>query len=392
MDSYTLHVGSAMASAIMMVSLFLLYRASPRELCLLDWTVAGLFFLLRNCLGITAFFPELQQLASAAVVNTLYLAGHGALLVGVRRHLGLNPGWQMLGGFLLVVFLVNLLPMVQDSVSVRLLLMFPLVVLLSLWTIWLLWQAPNKDMRSVYLPLLLIELVFCLQVIAKLVIVVLDPALPFTLRGTELLQTSGILVMLGFIMLTTMACALIVIRRQELELRRASDTDPLTGWLNRRALERIASHEFARSDRTGETCAMLTFDIDHFKKINDNYGHAIGDEALLHVTRLAQDVLRGYDYQFRIGGEEFVVLLAAVKPAELNAVADRLRRKILLNPIACAEYHIDLTISIGYAERQGQENWQALLDRADRALYHAKQHGRDRVSFYNPANELEWQR
>lgn len=128
------------------------------------------------------------------------------------------------------------------------------------------------------------------------------------------------------------------------------------------------------------------------KKINDSYGHAIGDEALLHVTRLAQDVLRGYDYQFRIGGEEFVVLLSNVKPTELAVVAGRLRQKILLNPLVNAEYQIDLTISIGYAQRQGQENWQALLDRADRALYHAKQHGRDRVSFYNLHNELEWQR
>jgi diguanylate cyclase (GGDEF)-like protein len=391
-DSYTLHVGSAMASAIMMVSLFLLYRASPRELCLLDWTAAGLLFLLRNCFGITAFFPDLQQFSAAAIVNTLYLAGHGALLVGVRRHLGLTPGWQALGWFLLLVFMLNLLPAVQNSVSVRLLLMFPLVLLFNVAVIWLLWRAPNQQMHSVYSPLIVIELVFSAQLIAKLVLVMMDPALPFTPHGTELLQTSGILVLLGFIMLTTMACALIVIRRQELELRRASDTDPLTGWLNRRALQRIANHEFARCDRTGQSCAMLTFDIDHFKKINDSYGHAIGDEALLHVTRLAQDVLRGYDYQFRIGGEEFVVLLSNVKPTELAVVAGRLRQKILLNPLVNAEYQIDLTISIGYAQRQGQENWQALLDRADRALYHAKQHGRDRVSFYNLHNELEWQR
>lgn len=392
MDSYTLHVGSAMASAIMMVSLFLLYRASPRELCLLDWTAAGLFFFLRNCLGITAFFPDIQEFSLAATVNTLYLAGHGALLVGVRRHLGLTPGWQALGWFLLLVLLLNLLPAAQNSVSVRLLLMFPLVLLLSLGTIWLLWRAPNQQMRSVYIPLIVIELLFCLQLAAKLLLVIVDPALPFTPRGTELLQTSGILVLLGFIMLTTMACALIVIRRQELELRRASDTDPLTGWLNRRALERIANHEFARCDRTGQNCAMLTFDIDHFKKINDNYGHAIGDEALLHVTRLAQEVLRGYDHQFRIGGEEFVVLLCAVPASELTTVAGRLRQKILLNPLLSSEEQITLTISIGYAERQAQEHWQALLDRADRALYHAKQHGRDRVSFYNLHNELEWQR
>jgi diguanylate cyclase (GGDEF)-like protein len=391
-DSYTLHVGSAIASAIMMVSLFLLYRASPRELCLLDWTAAGLFFFLRNCLGITAFFPDMQQFAAAAMVNTLYLAGHGALLVGVRRHLGLTPGWQALGWFLLLVFMLNLLPAAQNSVSVRLLLMFPLVLLFSLATIWWLWRATDQQMRSVYIPLIVIELVFSLQLLAKLLIVIFDPALPFTQHGTELLQTSGILVLLGFIMLTTMACALIVIRRQELELRRASDTDPLTGWLNRRALERIANHEFARCDRTGQSCAMLTFDIDHFKKINDSFGHAIGDEALLHVTRLAQEVLRGYDYQFRIGGEEFVVLLSAVKPTELSLVAGRLRQKILLNPLLSADYRIDLTISIGYAERQAQEHWQTLLDRADRALYHAKQHGRDRVSFYNLNNELEWQR
>lgn len=392
MDSFTLQIASALASAIMMVSLFLLYRASPRELCLLDWTAAGVLFFLRNCFGITVFVPQLAVFASGAVVNALYLAAHAAILVGVRRHLGLWPGWPLVGVLALLVVVVNLVPVVQQSVPLRLLLMFPLVLLVCLLTVYTLWRAPDPQMRSVYLPLLVIELLFSAQLLLKIVIVALDPTMSLSQSGDELLQTSGYLAMSAFIMLTTMACALIVIRRQELELRRASDTDPLTGWLNRRALQRIASHEFARAERTGQPCAMLTFDIDHFKKINDSYGHAIGDEALLHVTTLAQDVMRGYDYLFRIGGEEFVVLLTDVQSAELGVVAARLRHKILQHPLHRAQQQINITISVGYAERQLNEDWQAVLDRADRALYHAKQHGRDRVSFYNNHNVLEWLR
>lgn len=392
MDSFTLQVASALVSAIMMVSLFLLYRASPRELCLLDWTAAGLLFLLRNCFGVAFFLPQLASLVSSAVVNTLYLCAHAAILVGVRRHLGLWPGWPLVGALALLVFGISLIPAVQQSVALRLMLLLPLVLLLCLSTFYILWRAPDPQMRSVYLLLMGVELLFSLQLLVKIVLVALEPDMPLTQAGDELLQTSGYLAMSAFIMLTTMACALIVIRRQELELRRASDTDPLTGWLNRRALQRIASHEFARSDRTGQPCAMLTFDIDHFKKINDSYGHAVGDEALIHVTRLAQDVLRGYDYLFRIGGEEFLILLTDVQSAELNAVASRLRRKVLKQPFGHGQLHIPVTISVGYAERQLNEDWQTVLDRADRALYHAKAHGRDRVSFYNSHQELEWLR
>lgn len=392
MDSFTLQVGSALVSAIMMVSLFLLYRASPRELCLLDWSAAGLLFLLRNCLGIAAFLPQFAIWVPGALVNALYLSAHAAILVGVRRHLGQWPGWPMVAVLALLVFGLNLIPVVQHSVALRLMLMFPLVLLLCLLTLYTLWRAPDPQMRGVYLLLMAIELLFSVQVLIKIVFVALEPDLQLTQYGDELLQTSGYLAMSAFIVLATMACALIVIRRQELELRLASDTDPLTGWLNRRALQRIASHEFSRSDRTGQPCAILTFDIDHFKKINDSYGHAVGDEALLHVTRLAQDVLRGYDHLFRIGGEEFVILLTEVHSAELSAVASRLRRKVLKQPFEHGQLQISLTISVGYAERKLNEDWQSVLDRADRALYHAKEHGRDRVSFYNIYNELEWQR
>ncbi|WP_333795840.1 GGDEF domain-containing protein [Rheinheimera sp.] len=392
MDSFTLQVASALVSAIMMISLFLLYRASSREMCLLDWSAAGLLFFLRNCLSVAYFVPQLTSLVSGAMVNALYLSAHAAILVGVRRHLGLWPGWPLVGVLALLVFGLNLMPVVQQSVALRLMLLLPLVLLLCLATLYTLWRAPDPQMRTVYLLMMGIELLFSLQLLVKIVLVALDPDMPLTLAGDELLQTSGYLAMSAFIMLTTMACALIVIRRQELELRRASDTDPLTGWLNRRALQRIASHEFARSDRTGQPCAILTFDIDHFKKINDSYGHAVGDEALKHVTSLAQDVLRGYDYLFRIGGEEFVILLTDVQSAELCAVASRLRRKVLKQPLVHGQLHIPVTVSVGYAQRQLNEDWQTVLDKADRALYHAKEHGRDRVSFYNSHQELEWLR
>ncbi|MCS0589831.1 diguanylate cyclase [Massilia norwichensis] len=150
-----------------------------------------------------------------------------------------------------------------------------------------------------------------------------------------------------------------------------------------RPARHIARREFDRCQRTGTPLFFITFDIDHFKSINDRYGHSTGDAAICHVTRLAARALRGYDALFRIGGEEFAVLVNGGTLADLQGIAQRLRELVAGTPIFAHGLALPMTVSVGLAAAQpGDTQWEEVLKRADEAMYHAKQHGRNHVSVH----------
>ena len=383
MDSFTLVIVSALASTILAATMFLLYRASPRATCLLDWSAAGLFFLASNSLAILAMTSSLPYAMAPALANACYVAGHFMLLAGVRRHLGLRPRRDWLLALMLAVLALHALPYTQSAVTHRLIILTPVIAAINLSVVWLLARRAAPATRSSYLPLMLIECAFMLQLSLRALFLAVDDTLPLTLLGSQIPQTTGSLAVLTFLTLATMSCALIVIRQQELSLRSASLTDSLTGWLNRRALLDVAEREFQRHRRHGTALHILTFDIDHFKSINDQHGHAIGDAALRHVTSISAPALRGYDAIFRIGGEEFAALLTGGDHATARQIGERLRDVIENTPLLIDGHRISITVSIGIAACEaGDLHWDEALRRADQALYHAKRHGRNRLSVY----------
>ncbi|WP_029008003.1 diguanylate cyclase [Azospirillum halopraeferens] len=163
------------------------------------------------------------------------------------------------------------------------------------------------------------------------------------------------------------------------ELRRLARVDPLTGVANRRSLFERADEEVRRADRFGHALTVLVLDIDHFKRINDGWGHGIGDRALEAVAACCRDGVRDVDTVARLGGEEFVILLPQTTAAAGRAVAERLRAAVDTLAVA-AQPPLRLTASIGVAERVAQEGFDSVLSRADAALYAAKAAGRDRVA------------
>jgi diguanylate cyclase (GGDEF)-like protein len=383
MDAYTLIVVSALAGAIMAATMGLLYRASSRAPCLLVWTLAGLSFLASNGVGVLANIAAVPYAVAPVLANDLYIAGHFLILAGLRRHFGLRPRFDWLALLMLVLGLAHALPFMQSSVLHRLLVLTPVLVAINFSVIRLLWRLPDDQAKSAYWPLLVVETVFMLLQALRGVFLALGQGAPLTIFGNQVPQTVGSLVVLAFLSLATMSCALIVIRRQELALRSASLTDSLTGWLNRRALQDMAEREFQRSRRTGGTFHFMTFDIDHFKAVNDQHGHAIGDAAILHVTTVSALALRGYDATFRIGGEEFAVLISDDGLFETRMIGERVRDMIERTPLLIEGHMIALTVSIGVAASMpGDESWDAPLRRADHALYHAKNHGRNRLTVY----------
>jgi two-component system cell cycle response regulator len=159
-------------------------------------------------------------------------------------------------------------------------------------------------------------------------------------------------------------------------------TDQLTGLHNRRYMSRHLDNLLANARRGGRPLAFVIMDIDHFKQVNDTYGHDIGDEVLKEFAgRIAANV-RGIDLACRYGGEEFVVVMPDTDVAFACSIAERLRQTVEANPVKVsrAPGALNVTISIGIARMEGEgDTAEALLHRADQALYRAKRSGRNRV-------------
>lgn len=175
--------------------------------------------------------------------------------------------------------------------------------------------------------------------------------------------------------------------RQMYVLEQESITDPLTGMYNRRYLDRRIVEEFQRAMRFEQPFSVFLLDIDHFKNVNDLYGHQIGDMVLRKLGHLIMDSVREVDVVIRYGGEEILVILPNTREVNAFELAGRLRKQIEETVMVAPDPRagrpaIHITISIGVSEYQFSDGWdnaRKVLERADKALYRAKDQGRNRV-------------
>jgi len=161
------------------------------------------------------------------------------------------------------------------------------------------------------------------------------------------------------------------------EAIRAAHKDALTGAGNRAALNEALGREIEIAQRHQRTLGMIIFDIDHFKNINDTYGHSTGDCLLKALTHTAEDTIRISDQLFRFGGEEFVVLLPETGLKGVKNLAERIRRNVESLDCVCEGSHIKMTASFGIATLNTDESEKSFFIRADKALYEAKNGGRN---------------
>ncbi len=172
-------------------------------------------------------------------------------------------------------------------------------------------------------------------------------------------------------------------KRTEEELLRLAATDPLTGAYNRREFTQMAEREALRSHRYHHPLSMMMMDLDHFKRLNDTYGHTAGDKVLQRFTTLCSNTLRNVDIFGRWGGEEFVALLPETDIEGASIIAERLRKIISENVLSFNDHKITFTASIGVVQyKDGEVNVDAPLGRADSAVYDAKKAGRNRISVF----------
>ena len=166
----------------------------------------------------------------------------------------------------------------------------------------------------------------------------------------------------------------------ERELQILCRTDPLTTAANRRAFEEMLSQEFSRFKRSRKEYALIMIDIDHFKSVNDEYGHSVGDKVLIEVTEKCKDSLRYHDIVARLGGEEFCILLPYTNAMQAKQIAERLRGKIESMQIISEGNRINVTVSVGLSlvcldDSDGHD----AMQRADQKLFEAKDLGRNKV-------------
>ncbi len=188
--------------------------------------------------------------------------------------------------------------------------------------------------------------------------------------------------LMTFGLMVHLSLGLAVALRLMARLRQLSRLDSLTGLPNRRAADEVLVQLIDARDQLGQPASVLAVDVDHFKRVNDQHGHLVGDRALVHLAHLLQSAVRGGDVVARVGGEELLVLMPNTRQGEAAELAERLRARVEHHPLRVGTLEVPLTVSIGLAElrlRDGMHDW---VDRADGALYRAKHLGRNRVEWH----------
>ncbi|MCP4249196.1 MAG: diguanylate cyclase, partial [bacterium] len=171
-----------------------------------------------------------------------------------------------------------------------------------------------------------------------------------------------------------------VLRKQQARLNEDASRDPLTGLPNRRTFDYTLAHEMAVAQRTGWPVSLIMVDLDHFKVLNDTFGHQAGDFVLQRVARRLASLIRQADIVARIGGEEFVIILPGTDQREATHIAQQLRNALRCDQMTFEQQDLQVTASFGVAGSSGASDSDAMVQQADRALYEAKENGRDTVA------------
>jgi diguanylate cyclase (GGDEF)-like protein len=371
-DLRTLFLAQTCALAAMAVMFWVARTEADRSNGLRTWTQAvtsqGLAFLLLANAG------RVPTWLSAWVANALGAAGVALFFVAIRQFLGRGFSRRGLAAMVALVTAVGGLLGADYSVAT----IFNGFVYggLQLLNGWVLWRRPQAELRRVQrvvaLCYLLMGVVLPLRAAGLLLAGTHIDYLNLPISGQEPIYVFGFL----FIVITNLGFLLLCKMRAETEVRQQAMTDGLTGLANRRALNEALAHALAIAERRQQPFAVLMADVDHFKVINDRFGHRAGDATLAAFAQRLRNALRAQDQPFRYGGEEFCMLLPDTDAAGALVLAERLRLSVALPAAGAAQA---LSASFGAAVWQPGDAADTLFSRADRALYRAKALGRDRV-------------
>ncbi|WP_164138935.1 GGDEF domain-containing protein [Stenotrophomonas maltophilia] len=374
---FLLCIGIAVGFSLLLVVL----RGQP---VLRQWT-ASLWLL---TLGVTllALRPHLP-LVPAVLAGNAAMAGCALMMLrGVALHLEQPlPLWRpllMAAAFMACIFAFLVL---WPNLGMRLQVFSVFALVVDVWIAWLLLRhAPAQQRTSCRLAAAVFLAEASLYAVRLFLPVAPDAGEDIMRTGSPMFATyiAGVMLELA----RCFAMVLLLVERMLVDLRHAARTDGLTGLLNRGAVLADGQARLQRLRRQRRPLALLLVDVDHFKQINDRWGHLAGDQVLRHFAALLQRCAQGQDALLgRYGGEEFVLVLAGSTQDDAMAGAAAIRAALQRCPARLATGPVMVTASIGLAMDEGQGDLSTLLAAADAALYRAKAEGRDRLACAVPA-------
>lgn len=324
------------------------------------------------------FRGGIPDLLSIPIANGLLFAGiafeAGAMWDSVER-----PGWKrvllpLLGVAIMVFAAIHFLALHPSARVAAVSIIVSGFFLAGTGALLLDWGAASMLRRFIALGGLLLSSIILLRGVLVL-------ALPngVGLMSNDVVQTVTFSGLYLLMLLNGLGFLLLAKERQQAELARLSIVDPLTDAPNRRGFFNALTPWMALARRPGNLSALVMFDLDHFKRVNDVYGHPVGDLVLKTVVEIGKTQLRDSDLIGRLGGEEFAVLLPRTGLADALLVADRMRLAIMKIPIKTERAMINITASFGVTIIRADDSTVSLFKRVDEALYAAKQAGRNRV-------------
>ena len=304
--------------------------------------------------------------------------GYAVLYIGIRRYFGLLPQTGFAVSACVLATLLSLVAITHDLSFASLALTACITALFEAMSATVFWSAWKRDGGLIRIGATAIFAISAAASLARAVSVAPAWNMPSSLAPTNSFW------ILAFVALNILqaGCLLFLLNQSLLdELQSMADYDTLTGLLNRRGLSRRMQQRLARLDANDpSSIGVLCMDLDHFKSVNDTYGHGAGDDVLRSVGKLIQDNSRPNDMPSRPGGEEFGVVVETSSETELLALAERIRAAVERAPFPTRAGLVAITISIGAALADGpDESSDDLGERADHSLLEAKRAGRNRV-------------
>lgn len=304
--------------------------------------------------------------------NAMLVGGFGMFYIGCRRFFEQPSAWRrVLTGWAFTMLALAWFSWVSPSYAMRSALLTASVLCLLAATLWLLWRHGNC-----HFPVRLVQVTLVAHLGISLFRLqgLFSPDAVTDLMHASAAQTFYLGAYVVVVLLLCLGAVLMATDRVRTELEHIATHDALTGTLNRRAILALCADESERSLRYGQPFSLMMVDLDHFKAINDTYGHQHGDRVLAHFTECAGAALRRADRLGRYGGEEFLVVLPNTATDMALPVADRMRATLNTG------HPLDCKASIGITHWQGpQDSLDAMLARADAALYRAKALGRNQT-------------
>ncbi|WP_295381104.1 GGDEF domain-containing protein [uncultured Stenotrophomonas sp.] len=374
---FLLCIGIAVGFSLLLVVL----RGQP---VLRQWTIS--LWLLTVGVTLLALRPYLP-LAPAVLAGNAAMAGCGLMMLrGVALHLEqLLPLWRPLliaAAFMAGIFAFLVL---WPNLHLRLQVFSVFALIVDGWIAWLLLRhAPAQQRTSCRLAAAVFLAEAALYAVRLFLPVAPDAGEDIMRTGSPMFVTyiAGVMLELA----RCFAMVLLLVERMLVDLRHAARTDGLTGLLNRSALLADGQAQLQLMRRQQRPLALLLVDVDHFKRINDRWGHLAGDQVLRHFASVLQHSTQGRTHLLgRYGGEEFVLVLADGTSSDAVALAALIRTHLQQYPALLAGGPVTVTASIGLAMDEGQGDLSTLLAAADAALYRAKAEGRDRLVCAVPA-------